>query len=88
MGGTITLTVPKDFPMEIHITLAYTKNAERAFRIIDDFGLAQSTSPDWDSSNGSPRKYIRAEGRVGSGQNHVEIKVVNGDVILKRETSS
>ena len=34
---------------------------------------------------GSPRKYIRAKGRVGSGLNHVVINTVNGDVILKQE---
>ena len=30
LGGTITLTVPKDFPMDVRITLAYTKNAPRS----------------------------------------------------------
>jgi DUF4097 and DUF4098 domain-containing protein YvlB len=85
MGGTITLTVPKDFPMDVRITLVYTKNATRSFHIIDDFDLSQRGSDDWDYSNGTPRKYIRAEGRVGSGLNHVEIKTINGDVILRRE---
>jgi DUF4097 and DUF4098 domain-containing protein YvlB len=85
-GGSITLTVPKDFPMEIHVTLAYTKNAPRSYRIVNDLGLSPHTSSDdWDTSHGSPRKYIRSEGRVGSGLNHVEIKTVNGDVILKQE---
>jgi len=34
---------------------------------------------------GSPRKYIYATGRVGNGQNHVEIDTINGDVILRQE---
>ena len=84
-AGTILLTVPKDFPMEIQVTLAYTRNSNRSYRIIDGIGLSQRTSDDWDSSQGTPRKYIRAEGRVGSGQNHVAIKTINGDVILKQE---
>jgi DUF4097 and DUF4098 domain-containing protein YvlB len=84
-GGTITLTVPKDFPMDVRIKLAYTKNANRSFEIIQHVGLSQRESADWDSSQGSPRKYIYAEGRVGSGLNHVEIKTINGDVILKQE---
>ncbi len=85
LGGAITLTVPKDFPMDVRITLAYTKNAPRSYEIIDHVGLQQQETPDWDYSNGSPRKYIRAAGRVGSGLNHVVIKTINGDVILKQE---
>jgi DUF4097 and DUF4098 domain-containing protein YvlB len=84
-GGTVTLTVPKDFPMDVRITLAYTKNAPRTYEIIDHIGLEQRETDDWDMSNGSPRKYIRAKGKVGTGLNHVEIKTVNGDVILKQE---
>jgi DUF4097 and DUF4098 domain-containing protein YvlB len=85
LGGTITLTLPKDFPMDVRITLAYTKNAPRTYEIIDHVGLQQQETPDWDNSLGSPRKYIRAAGRVGSGLNHVVIKTINGDVILKQE---
>jgi DUF4097 and DUF4098 domain-containing protein YvlB len=85
MGGTIVLVVPKDFAMDLRVTLAYTKSAGDHFRIINPFGLSQRESDDWDSSNGTPRKYIRATGRVGSGLNHVEINTINGDVILKQE---
>jgi DUF4097 and DUF4098 domain-containing protein YvlB len=84
-GGTITLIVPKDFAMDVQITLAYTKNAPRSYEIIDHVGLQQQESPDWDISEGTPRKYIRARGRVGSGLSHVVIKTINGDVILKQE---
>ena len=84
-GGTIQLVVPSNFPMEVHIELAYTRNATRQFHIIDKLGFKQQESQDWDSSFGSPRKYIREEGVVGSGLNHVTIKTINGDVILKQE---
>jgi len=84
-GGTMTLTVPKDFPMDVRITLAYTRNAPRTYEIINHVGLEQRETSDWDTSDGSPRKYIRAQGRVGNGLNHVTIKTVNGDVILKQE---
>ena len=84
-GGTVTLTVPKDFPMDVRITLAYTKNAPRTYEIIDHIGLEQRETSDWDNSFGTPRKYIRAMGRVGNGLNHVVINTTNGDVILKQE---
>jgi hypothetical protein len=84
-GGTIVLTVPKDFPMDIQVTLAYTKSAGDHYRIINHMGLSQQETQEWDSSHGTPRKYIRASGHVGNGLNHVTIDTVNGDVILKQE---
>jgi DUF4097 and DUF4098 domain-containing protein YvlB len=84
-GGTIVLTVPKDFSMDVHVTLAYTRAAGDHYRIINHMGLTQQETQDWDDSHGSPRKYIRAAGRLGSGLNHVTIDTVNGDVILKQE---
>jgi DUF4097 and DUF4098 domain-containing protein YvlB len=84
-GGAVTLTVPKDFPMDVRITLAYTKNAPKTYAIVDHLGLDQRETPDWDSSIGTARKYIRARGRIGSGLNHVTIETVNGDVTIKQE---
>ena len=84
-GGDVELTVPKSFPMDVQVTLAYTKTASKTYRIDSNVGLTQNTSGEWDYSEGTPRKYIRAQGRVGSGSNHVVIKTVNGDVIIKQE---
>lgn len=83
-GGTIELTVPKDFPMSVRITLAYTK-ADRGYHIEQHAGLETEETDDWDHSLGTPRKYIRAAGRVGNGQNKVSIDTINGNVILRQE---
>lgn len=83
-GGTIELTVPKDFPMDARITLAYTK-ADRGYHIEQHAGLEVSETGEWDNSHGTPRKYIRAAGRVGNGQNKVTIDTINGNVILRQE---
>jgi DUF4097 and DUF4098 domain-containing protein YvlB len=83
-GGTIELTVPKDFPMEVRIILESTKR-NRDFQIEQHAGLEVRESNVWDNSEGTPRKYIRAAGRVGSGLNQVTIKTINGDVILRQE---
>jgi len=83
-GGTIELTVPRDFPMEVRITLAYTRT-DRDYRIIQHAGLEVRETNTWDTSEGTPRKYIRATGRVGSGLNRVTIKTINGNVILRQE---
>lgn len=84
MGGTIELTVPKDFGMDVKIKVAYTKNHEEP-RIIQHLGLQQTQSTDWEYHYGTPRKYIYAMGRVGDGRNRVTIDTINGDVILKQE---
>ncbi|MGA3080451.1 MAG: DUF4097 family beta strand repeat-containing protein [Terracidiphilus sp.] len=84
-SGTIMLIVPKDFPMDVRIKLAATRNADKTYEIIDHAGLAHRESADWDTSQGSARKYMYAQGRVGNGQNQVEIDTINGDVILRQE---
>jgi hypothetical protein len=74
--------VPKDFPMTVEVTLAYTENQDAAYRVIDDLGLRQVKSDNWDKKHGTPRKYIYASGRVGSGANRVVISTINGNVTL------
>jgi DUF4097 and DUF4098 domain-containing protein YvlB len=83
-GGTIELTVPKDFPMSVKITLAYTRK-DHQYHITQHAGLDVHESSEWDNSEGTPRKYIRASGQVGTGLNRVTIETVNGDVILNQE---
>lgn len=83
-GGDVQLTVPKDFPMTVKITLAYTRN-EHQYHIVQQAGLDVHETSEWDHSEGTPRKYIRASGLVGSGLNRVTIETVNGNVILNQE---
>ena len=85
MGGQIVLTVPKDFPMTVDVTLTYTKKNEGRYRITDNLGLTQTTSPDWDTHHGAPRKSIYAKGRIGDGRHHVTVKTINGDITVKSE---
>jgi DUF4097 and DUF4098 domain-containing protein YvlB len=83
-GGTIELTVPKDFAMDVKITLAYTRT-DRQYHIVQHAGLDVHESGEWDKTYGTPRRYIRVSGIVGSGTNRVTIETVNGDVILNQE---
>jgi DUF4097 and DUF4098 domain-containing protein YvlB len=83
-SGAIELAVPKDFPMDVQVTLAYTKNAMRTYQIIDDMGLEHHSDIDWDNTKVPPQRAIHAAGRVGNGSNHVTIRTVNGDVIIKQ----
>jgi DUF4097 and DUF4098 domain-containing protein YvlB len=83
-GGTIELTVPKDFSMDVRIEVACTRFHSDC-RIVQDAGLEVRETGGWDTSEGTARKYIRAAGQVGNGLNQVTIKTINGDVILRRE---
>jgi len=87
MGGEIILTVPKDYPMTIDVELVYTRSNEGKYKITEKLGLDQTASSNWDYSHGSPRKHLYAKGRIGDGRNHVTIKTVNGNVIIKGERS-
>lgn len=87
MSGEIILTVPKDYPMTVDVELAYTKGNENKYKITESLGLDQTASQDWDTWHGSPRKYLYAKGKTGNGQNHVTIKTVNGNIIIKGERS-
>lgn len=85
MSGAILLTVPKDFSMDVQIKLAYTKNSEGKYRVIQHLGLTERQSTEWDTQGGTPRKYIYVTGHVGSGANTVKIETINGDIVLKQE---
>ena len=87
MGGEITLILPKNYPMTIDVELAYTKNQENKYKISESLGLDESASTNWNYWHGSARKYLYAKGKVGNGQNHVTIKTVNGNIIIKGERS-
>jgi hypothetical protein len=70
----------------VQIKLAYTKNSEGKYRVIQHLGLAERQTTEWDDSHGgTPRKYIYVTGRVGNGQNTVKIDTINGDIVLKQE---
>jgi len=83
MSGDITLALPAGMPLDLDITIAYTKNSSQDYRIISDFDLDIEESGDWDYSNGSPRKRIRGRGRTGSGKYPVVIETINGNVRIE-----
>ena len=85
MSGAILLTVPKDYGMDVQIKLAYTRNSDGKYRVIQHLGLTERQTTEWDTHDGNPRKYIYVTGRVGKGGNTVKIDTINGDISLKQE---
>jgi hypothetical protein len=84
LGGDVTLYIPENFPMDVDITLAFTKDHEGDVDIISDFNLTKETTKEWDRSNGSARKYIYGKAQLNGSGNKVIIETVNGNIYLKK----
>ena len=82
MSGEVHLTVPYGYSMDVDIELDYTKQSSRDYKVVSDFDLSQSESPDWDYDNGSPRKTISATASVNGGANRIKLRTVNGNIYL------
>ena len=82
MSGDIVLNVPSGFGMDLELEIAYTRNSSQKFQINAPGKLAQTISPDWDHSQGSPRKFIRSSGAVNGGGNSVKVSTVNGTITI------
>ena len=80
MSGDVTLHVPPGFGMKLDLEIAFTRNSDQNYKIVAPGNLQQTTTPEWDRSNGSPRKYTRTSGAVNGGGNTVKIKTINGNI--------
>jgi DUF4097 and DUF4098 domain-containing protein YvlB len=83
-SGTLTLVVPESLDAQIQVQLAYTRSSARSYRIESDIPLETTITSTWDTSEGSPRKFIHGKGRAGSGKNRIVLRTINGDVRIKR----
>lgn len=81
--GSAIITLPRGFNGRFDLETAYTRGNPRT-RIDTDWELSESETDEWDSSEGSPRKYVRASGRAGNGPGVIRIAVVNGDITIRR----
>jgi hypothetical protein len=82
-NGRVVLDLPSTIDATFELEAAYTENKSRP-TIDSDFPLQNSETLDWDSSMGSPRRFVRARGTVGSGRGLIRIRVVNGDIVVRR----
>ncbi|HEY7568651.1 MAG TPA: hypothetical protein VH762_13830, partial [Gemmatimonadaceae bacterium] len=82
--GRITVILPRDFEGTFELETAYTRNFRRVTEIRSDWELEMSHSDEWDDRAGTPRRYVRAEGRVGRGRGRIFVKTVNGDIDVRR----
>jgi beta-lactamase regulating signal transducer with metallopeptidase domain len=82
--GEVVLVVPRDLSATLELESAYTNNLGHETRIESDWPLTVTSTKDWDSSEGTPRKYVRVRQTIGGGGGVIQVRTVNGNVILRR----
>jgi hypothetical protein len=82
--GRVVLVVPRDLDATLELETAYTNNLGHKTSIVSDFPLKTTETTDWDSREGTPRRYVRARQTLGKGGAIIRVRTVNGNVVLNR----
>jgi len=82
--GDVDLILPANLNATLELETAYTNNFGRKTRIISDWPLSVTETPDWDDSHGTPRRYVRVRQNIGRGGAVIRVQTVNGDITLRR----
>jgi beta-lactamase regulating signal transducer with metallopeptidase domain len=83
-NGPVVLELPPGLGARFELETAYTNSFGRRTRIESDWSLEQEETSEWDDSQGSPRKYVRAYGKVGGGGGLIRVRTVNGNITVRR----
>jgi hypothetical protein len=82
--GGVTIEVPRSVTADFQLETCYTKNSPPV-GIRSDIPVDIKVADDWDSREGTPRKYVRATGSSGDGATvRVRVKTVNGEIVIRR----
>jgi len=84
--GTIVVELPADLDAAFDLETAYTREHTRT-RIDSDWKLERQETKEWDDSQGTPRRYVRAQGVVGKGAGRIQVRTVNGNIVIRRVTT-
>jgi beta-lactamase regulating signal transducer with metallopeptidase domain/DUF4097 and DUF4098 domain-containing protein YvlB len=82
--GEVVLTVPANLNATLELETAYTNNLGHKTRIVSDWPLTTTETPDWDSTDGTPRRYVRARQNIGKGGAVIHVRTVNGNIVLQK----
>ena len=82
-SGRIIIELPANLDARLDLETAWT-DRNGPTKIQSDFPVNVIESQEWDYRNGTPRRYVRGSGTVGSGRGLVKIHTVNGDVVIRK----
>ncbi|HEY5021640.1 MAG TPA: hypothetical protein VII30_04020 [Gemmatimonadaceae bacterium] len=80
----VVLVLPRDLNTTLELESAYTNNLGHKTRIVSELPLQTTETADWDASEGTPRRYVRARQTVGGGGPVIRVRTVNGNVVINR----
>jgi hypothetical protein len=83
-NGTVTLILPRNIDADLDLETAFTRNHGET-RIEGDWSLNPTVTDTWDTSMGTPRRFVRARQSLGSGGPTIRIRTVNGNIIVRRQ---
>jgi hypothetical protein len=83
-SGRVELILPANIHAELMLETAFTDNLGRKTRIESDWPLTITETDRWDSSIGTPRKYVRARHILGTGGPVIRVRTINGNVIVRK----
>jgi beta-lactamase regulating signal transducer with metallopeptidase domain len=84
--GDVVLDVPANLNATLELETAYTNNFGHKTRIVSDWPLTTTETSGWDSTNGTPRRYVRARQNIGKGGAVIRVRTVNGNIVLQKAT--
>lgn len=82
--GDVLLVLPADLNAVLELETAYTDNFGRKTRIQSEWPLRTTETDTWDRSEGTPRRYVRARQTIGRGGEVIRVRIVNGNIVLRR----
>ncbi|MDQ6691083.1 MAG: hypothetical protein M3Z18_11295 [Gemmatimonadota bacterium] len=82
--GQVALVLPAGLDATLDLETAYTDNLGHKTNIVGDWPIQTTETPNWDSSQGTPRRYIRARQSIGRGGGVIRVRTVNGNIVLTR----
>jgi beta-lactamase regulating signal transducer with metallopeptidase domain len=82
--GEVVLVLPQGLDAMLELETAYTDNLGHKTRIVSDWPLQPTETDSWDSSMGTPRRYVRARQSIGRGGDVIRVRTVNGNVVVRR----
>jgi hypothetical protein len=82
--GNVEIILPSNVNATLDLEVGYTKNWGKHPQIKGDWPLTVTETDDWDSRQGTPRKYVRVRQTLGKGGPVIRVRTVNGDIKLKR----
>jgi beta-lactamase regulating signal transducer with metallopeptidase domain/DUF4097 and DUF4098 domain-containing protein YvlB len=82
--GKVIVELPANYSGRLDLETAHTRTHEATARIRSDFPLNEEPLTDWESRAGTPRRYLRATGTIGSGDGRVKVRTVNGEIEIRK----